>query len=60
MADAVAGKPLDRVRVSLRERISWNRVYRTVSYLTNALRLPLEADAARFPPPYIDASSIAT
>jgi len=23
--------------------------YRTVSYLTNALRLPLEADAARFP-----------
>ncbi len=24
--------------------------YRTVSYLTNALRLPLEADAARFPP----------
>jgi len=24
--------------------------YRTVSYLTNALRLPLEPDAARFPP----------
>lgn len=24
--------------------------YRTVSYLTNALALPLEADAARFPP----------
>jgi hypothetical protein len=23
--------------------------YRTVSYLTNALRLPLESDAARFP-----------
>jgi len=33
--------------------------YRTVSYLTNALRLPLEPEAARFPPPYIDASSIA-
>ena len=33
--------------------------YRTVSILTNALRLPLEPDAARFPPPYIDASSIA-
>lgn len=33
--------------------------YRTVSYLTNALRLPLEPDAARFAPPYIDASSIA-
>jgi alkylhydroperoxidase family enzyme len=33
--------------------------YRTVSYLTNALRLPLEPDAARFPPPYIEASSIA-
>ena len=33
--------------------------YRTVSYLTNALRLPLEADAARFPPPCIEASSIA-
>ena len=28
-------------------------------HLTNALRLPLEPDAARFPPPYIDASSIA-
>jgi len=25
--------------------------YRTVSYLTNALQLPLEANAARFPPP---------
>lgn len=25
--------------------------YRTVSILTNALRLPLETDAARFPPP---------
>lgn len=25
--------------------------YRTVSYLTNALSLPLEPDAARFPPP---------
>jgi hypothetical protein len=24
--------------------------YRTVSYLTNSLRLPLEANAARFPP----------
>ena len=24
--------------------------YRTVSYLTNALRLPLEANAATFPP----------
>jgi alkylhydroperoxidase family enzyme len=24
--------------------------YRTVSYLTNALRLPHEADAERFPP----------
>ena len=24
--------------------------YRTVSYLTNALRLPLETGAARFPP----------
>jgi hypothetical protein len=24
--------------------------YRTVSYLTNALRLPLESYAARFPP----------
>ena len=34
--------------------------YRTVSYLTNALRLPLEPDAARFPAPsYIEASSIA-
>jgi alkylhydroperoxidase family enzyme len=33
--------------------------YRTVSYLTNALRLPLEPDAVRFPAPYIDASSIA-
>ena len=33
--------------------------YRSVSILTNALRLPLEADAARFPPPYIEASSIA-
>ena len=33
--------------------------YRTVSTLTNALRLPLEPDAARFPPPYIEASSIA-
>jgi alkylhydroperoxidase family enzyme len=33
--------------------------YRTVSYLTNVLRLPLESDAARFPPSYIDASSIA-
>jgi alkylhydroperoxidase family enzyme len=34
--------------------------YRTVSYLTNALRLPREADAARFPPArYSDASSIA-
>jgi alkylhydroperoxidase family enzyme len=33
--------------------------YRTVSTLTNALRLPLEPDGARFPPPYIDASSIA-
>jgi len=33
--------------------------YRTVSYLANALRLPLEPDAARFPPPYIEASSIA-
>ena len=33
--------------------------YRTVSVLTNALRLPLEPDAARFPAPYIDASSIA-
>jgi alkylhydroperoxidase family enzyme len=32
--------------------------YRTVSYLTNALRLPLEPDAARFAH-YIDASSIA-
>jgi alkylhydroperoxidase family enzyme len=33
--------------------------YRTVSTLTNALRLPLEPDGARFPAPYIDASSIA-
>ena len=34
--------------------------YRTVSYLTNALQLPLEADAARFPPArYSEASSIA-
>ncbi len=33
--------------------------YRTVSYLTNALRLPLEPDGSRFPAPYIDASSIA-
>jgi alkylhydroperoxidase family enzyme len=34
--------------------------YRTVSYLTNALRLPLEPGAARFPASsYIDASSIA-
>jgi alkylhydroperoxidase family enzyme len=34
--------------------------YRTVSYLTNSLRLPLETDAARFPESsYIDASSIA-
>lgn len=33
--------------------------YRTVSYLSNALRLPLEPDAARFPPPYIESSSIA-
>jgi alkylhydroperoxidase family enzyme len=34
--------------------------YRAVSYLTNALRLPLEPDAARFPASgYIDASSIA-
>ncbi len=32
--------------------------YRTVSYLTNGLRLPSEPYAARFPPPYIDASSI--
>ena len=33
--------------------------YRTVSYLTNALRLPLQPDAARFPASsYIDASSI--
>lgn len=33
--------------------------YRTVSCLTNALRLPLEPDGARFPAPYIEASSIA-
>ncbi|MBN8508620.1 MAG: carboxymuconolactone decarboxylase family protein [Burkholderiales bacterium] len=33
--------------------------YRTVSCLANALRLPLEADAARFPPRYIETSSIA-
>ena len=33
--------------------------YRTVSYLTNVLRLPLEPDAVRFPAPYIEASSIA-
>ena len=33
--------------------------YRTVSYLSNALQLPLEADAVRFPAPYIDASSMA-
>jgi alkylhydroperoxidase family enzyme len=33
--------------------------YRTVSTLTNALRLPMEAGAARFPPAYIEASSIA-
>jgi alkylhydroperoxidase family enzyme len=33
--------------------------YRTVSYLTNALRLPLEPDGERFPAPYIDASSMA-
>ena len=34
--------------------------YRTVSYLTNALCLPLEPDAVRFPASsYIDASSIA-
>ncbi len=44
---------------SLRERFSEEALlellmlagfYRTVSYLTNALRLPLEAGAARFPP----------
>jgi alkylhydroperoxidase family enzyme len=44
---------------SLRERFSDEAMlellmlagfYRTVSYLTNALRLPLEASAARFPP----------
>jgi alkylhydroperoxidase family enzyme len=28
--------------------------YRTVSYLTNALRLPLEPGAARFPPPSLN------
>jgi alkylhydroperoxidase family enzyme len=33
--------------------------YRTVSTLTNALRLPLEPDGARFPAAYIDASSLA-
>jgi alkylhydroperoxidase family enzyme len=33
--------------------------YRTVSYLANALRLPLEPGAARFPAPHNDASSIA-
>jgi len=33
--------------------------YRTVSTLTNALRLPPEPDGAHFPAPYIDASSIA-
>lgn len=33
--------------------------YRTVSTLTNALRLPMEAGAARFPPAYIEAASIA-
>jgi alkylhydroperoxidase family enzyme len=33
--------------------------YRTASTLTNALRLPLEPDGARFPAAYIDASSIA-
>jgi alkylhydroperoxidase family enzyme len=44
---------------SLRERFSEEAMlellmlagfYRSVSYLTNALRLPLEANAARFPP----------
>jgi len=48
----------DALWLSLRERFSEQALlellmlagfYRTVSYLTNALRLPLEADAARFP-----------
>ena len=49
----------DALWQSLRERFSEQAMlellmlagfYRTVSYLTNALHLPLEADAARFPP----------
>jgi alkylhydroperoxidase family enzyme len=40
------------------ERLMLAGFYRTVSYLTNVLRLPPEPYAARFPPPYIDASSI--
>jgi alkylhydroperoxidase family enzyme len=32
--------------------------YRTVSYLTNALQLPLEANAARFPPAGAERSSL--
>jgi len=48
----------DTLWSSLRERFSEAAMlellmlagfYRTVSYLTGALRLPLEADAARFP-----------
>jgi len=35
--------------VALLELLMLAGFYRTVSYLTNALRLPLESDAARFP-----------
>jgi alkylhydroperoxidase family enzyme len=50
----------DALWAALRERFSEEAMlellllagfYRTVSYLTNALQLPLEANAARFPPP---------
>ncbi|HEY6355700.1 MAG TPA: hypothetical protein VIY30_14530, partial [Burkholderiaceae bacterium] len=49
----------DALWLALRDRFSEEAMlellmlagfYRTVSYLTNALRLPLEANAARFPP----------
>jgi len=33
--------------------------YRTVNYLTNALRLPLEVQAARFPPRTRDRGTLA-
>jgi len=61
MCDALHGRStLDdplwqdlRVRFSepaLLELLMLAGLYHTVSYLTNALRLPLEADALRFPP----------